>query len=468
MMKKVCMNPYLPLDEFIPDGEPHVFGDRLYLFGSHDREHGSEFCELDYTLWSTSTADLSDWQCHGTIFRREQDPYNVERLPLYAPDAAQGPDGRYYLFYCIKFQDAIHVASADRPEGPYRFYGRVSRPDGRVLDENQPYDPSVLVTEEGIYLYYGFAPCMINIPRYRNQSLLGCSVVRLDRDMLTVLEGPTPVLPSLDRAKGTSFEQEPYFEAPSARKISGRYYLVYSSVNTHKLCYAVSDRPMAGFVFGGCIVSNGDVGFRGRPERDKLMSVGNNHGGLVKVEDQWYIFYHRHTGLTQYQRQGCAERVFFDAEGQIPQVSISTSGMNPGLLPGVGEIPAVYCCNLTNGHMGALSSLGRSNSETEFPYLDSLGGERMISAFSDGCLAGFKYFDFRLTRSVGIEYRADGEGRIELASKPEGTAIEELTIAPCAFWTRVQTAVHFDEGEAELYLRYHGSGNLAIRTLLLA
>lgn len=28
-------NPFLPLDEYIPDGEPHVLGDRVYLFGSH-------------------------------------------------------------------------------------------------------------------------------------------------------------------------------------------------------------------------------------------------------------------------------------------------------------------------------------------------------------------------------------------------------------------------------------------------
>ena len=51
-MKTQCHNPYLPLCEHIPDGEPHVFGDRLYIFGSHDMENGNEFCELDYVSWS--------------------------------------------------------------------------------------------------------------------------------------------------------------------------------------------------------------------------------------------------------------------------------------------------------------------------------------------------------------------------------------------------------------------------------
>jgi hypothetical protein len=37
MSKKQAMNPYLPLWEYVPDGEPRVFGDRLYVYGSHER-----------------------------------------------------------------------------------------------------------------------------------------------------------------------------------------------------------------------------------------------------------------------------------------------------------------------------------------------------------------------------------------------------------------------------------------------
>lgn len=42
-MKKV-FNPYLPINEYVPDGEPHVFGDRLYIYGSHNRTNGEEYC----------------------------------------------------------------------------------------------------------------------------------------------------------------------------------------------------------------------------------------------------------------------------------------------------------------------------------------------------------------------------------------------------------------------------------------
>lgn len=37
-------NPYLPLWEYIPDGEPRVFGSRVYVYGSHDRVGHDQFC----------------------------------------------------------------------------------------------------------------------------------------------------------------------------------------------------------------------------------------------------------------------------------------------------------------------------------------------------------------------------------------------------------------------------------------
>ena len=60
----IC-NPYLPLDEYIPDAEPHVFGNRVYIYGSHDKEKGSRFCMENYVVYSAPVDDLSDWTFHG-------------------------------------------------------------------------------------------------------------------------------------------------------------------------------------------------------------------------------------------------------------------------------------------------------------------------------------------------------------------------------------------------------------------
>ena len=465
-MKTQCHNPYLPLSEHIPDGEPRLFGNRLYIFGSHDMENGKEFCELDYVAWSAPEDDLSDWRCEGVIYRKDQDPYNKDILPLYAPDVVQGKDGRYYLFYCAKFQDSINVAVCDEPAGKYEFYGRVHYKDGRVMSDNQPYDPSVICAEEGNFLYFGFAPCMINIPRYKGQDLKGGSVLQLEDDMLTGKEGPFVVIPSLNYGKGTEFEGNEYFEGPSIRKIAGKYYLVYSSVNTHQLCYAVSEQPMGGFRFGGVIVSNGDVGYRGRKEEDKLMSVGNDHGGLVEVKGQWYIFYHRHTYVNQYNRQGCAEKVYFDEEGGIPQVTITTSGMNPVPLSGNASYPAVYCCNLTNGHMGALSSIGRSNKEVDFPYMTCEHGERFVTNVKDGNLIGYKYINLSETNEIEVVFQTDEDGVLEIYAEPGGKKRGTIYLKKAAWWKAAGTEVSFEE-EKELYLIYKGRGKLSLLTLNL-
>ena len=130
-MKALGLNPYLPSWEFVPDGEPHVFDGRVYLYGSHDSRNGVSFCEGDYVVWSAPVDDPGNWRCEGVSYRKDQDPLNgapyegelpVIDMPsgtpenphlLYALDVAKGPDGRYYLYYSIDFTNVISVAISD-------------------------------------------------------------------------------------------------------------------------------------------------------------------------------------------------------------------------------------------------------------------------------------------------------------------------------------------------------------------
>lgn len=66
-------NPYLPLWEYIPDGEPRVFGDRVYIYGSHDRAGSDDFCDYVLKCWSAPVNDLNNWVCHGVTFRVKPD-----------------------------------------------------------------------------------------------------------------------------------------------------------------------------------------------------------------------------------------------------------------------------------------------------------------------------------------------------------------------------------------------------------
>ena len=160
-MKKQALNPYLPSWEYIPDGEPHVFGDRVYVYGSHDFFNGYVFCMGDYMGWSAPVSDLSDWRCEGVIFPRNGDPVNAEgKMCLYAPDVTRGPDGRYYLYYVYDKVGFVSVAVCDSPAGLYHFLGYVHYPDGTRLGDREgdepQFDPGVLTEGDKTYLYTGF------------------------------------------------------------------------------------------------------------------------------------------------------------------------------------------------------------------------------------------------------------------------------------------------------------------------
>lgn len=140
-MKKQAYNPFLPLNVCIPDGEPHVFGNRVYLFGSHDKQGGETFCMLDYEVWSAPVDDLSDWSTPGVSFSPRQDPlYSDEMKYCFAPDVVQGNDGRFYLYYCMAgekgeggYRNPISVAVCDTPDGKYEYLGVVKTADGKPL-----------------------------------------------------------------------------------------------------------------------------------------------------------------------------------------------------------------------------------------------------------------------------------------------------------------------------------------------
>ena len=96
-------------------------------------------------------------------------------------------------------------------------------------------------------------------------------------------------------------------------------------------------------------MSNGDVGYDGRRERKRCNATGTTHGGIEQIGGKWYVFYHRLTHGSDYSRQMCAEPLELLPDGSIAQAEMTSCGLNGGDLPGMGEYPAVICCNLTNG-----------------------------------------------------------------------------------------------------------------------
>ncbi len=490
-MKQQVYNPFLPLHECIPDGEPHVFGDRVYLFGSHDMEGGWTFCMLDYVTYSAPVDDLSDWRYEGVIYSAKQDPlYSEDRPYMYAPDVVRGNDGRYYLYYCLSgnygvggYHGPISVAVCDTPGGKYEFHGHVRWQDGSLMKKYVCFDPGVINDNGTIRIYYGTQypfeeedGFTENEAQIRNEmqmfdksreeilgtpdSVMGAVMAVVGDDMLTVIGEPCHIIPY--RVKGTSFEAHPFFEASSMRKIGDTYYFVYSSQQNHELCYATSQYPDRDFVFGGTIVSNGDVGLNGRTEADRLNMTGTTHGSIEQINGEWYVFYHRLTHKSDYSRQACAEKITILEDGSIPQVEITSCGLNGGPLKAEGTYPAAIACNITNGHMPHGSN---SIYQTSFPNVNHAGEDRFIAEIADGTLIGYKYFRFAGAENLRIRYRGDASGSIGIYTDPDAAPIGEIPVTASESWTDAEAPIRAENGDHALYLIYHGTGMMDLLSI---
>lgn len=368
-------NPYLPNWEYIPDGEPRVFGDRIYVYGSHDRKDSIDFCDYKLKVWSAPVSDPTKWVCHGDIFRSRDghdSPSDVDWTDelLFAPDVVER-GGKYYLYaYIVNAKGCVAVA--DRPEGPFRLLSRYEYDIPNHYDNGTFIDPGVLVDDDGrVYIYCGYQ---------------GSYMCELKDNMYEAVPGSykLDIIPTA--------EPHRFFEACSPRKINGTYYLIYSPQRGSCLDYATSDSPTGPFTYRGTIIDNG-IDFPG----------GNDHGSVCCVNGQWYIFYHRMTNGTIMSRRGCVERIEILPDGTIPQVEMTSLGFEESLNP----------YDFTQADTSCVLKGGCYITETSV-------FERPIVNVTDGCVMGWKYFDFgedfaSKTMQIRLKLRGTGSrGRVHV------------------------------------------------------
>jgi len=356
------MNPFLPLWEYIPDGEPRVFGDRVYIYGSHDKAGSGKFCDHKLKCWSAPLDNLNDWVCHGDIFHTIPDrdhPADTDWTDisneLYAPDVVE-KDGKYYLYaYIIGAKGCVAVS--DRPEGPFTLLSKYKYtiPDSICCD-GWFIDPGVLVDDDGrVYIYCGFERSFM---------------AEINGDnMYEVLDGTCieHIIPcEVTEVGGFDQTEKIFFEACSLRKVGNTYYLIYSPKQGTRLAYATSDKPTGPFTYRGYIVDNG-VDYPG----------GNDHGSIININGQWYIFYHRMTNGTIMSRRACVERIEILPDGTIPTVEMTSLGFETALSP-YRITPADTACVLKGGAFVTEKNIF----------------ERVVTGITDGCVMGWKYYDF--------------------------------------------------------------------------
>lgn len=463
-LKKQAFNPYLPSWEYIPDGEPYVFGDRVYVYGSHDYFNGCYFCPGDYVSWSAPVNDLASWKYEGVSYRRTNDPDNQDnRGCLYAPDVTVGPDGNYYMFYVLDNRDVVAVAKSDKPQGPFTYYGHVHYEDGTLLglkDTDEPqFDPGVLTIGDLTYLFTGFCP-------QGDTGRHGAMLTVLGPDMLTIKIAPKFIAPGVMYADGTEYEGHAFFEAPSIRERNGIYYFIYSSQVCHELCYATSDNPEGPFTYGGVIVSNCDLGIDSyKPKMQPSAYGANNHGSIVEINGEWYIFYHRHTNNTWFSRQGCAEKIEFAEDGSIKQVEMTSCGLNGAPLRDTEEYPAFIACNL----FSTKNLENPYNCQHEVPRIVQEGKDGdheqgYITEIREGTYIGFKYIDFKGVSGIELSVRGYGNGKFEVRTAIDGEVLAEIPVQFTTAWTKYSAACSIPDGVSPLYLSYKGGGNVMLQS----
>ena len=420
-------NPFLPLWEHIPDGEPYVFEDpdqpgkyRVYVYGSHD-DLITEYCGRDQVVWSASVDSLNNWRYDGVILvvdkngKGEKFDEAGTADVLYAPDVTLVTDANgkktYYLFPNDQtgYRNGL-IAKSDRPDGPFEVCNWNAENPNQV-DGIYGFDPAVFVDDDGrVYGYWGFKHSY---------------AAEIDPTTMCTVKPGTEIVDGM-----VSGYEEPgifrFFEASSIRKIKDKYVFIYSRWTengefglpdtNYTLAYAYSDNPLGPWTYGGTIIDarGREINEQGDTIASGVVS-GNTHGSICEINGQWYVFYHRQTGTDEYARQamvapidvkveeGAGGKVEI-SEGEYNSEGFALNGLNPFERHSAGIAcwltgPKVAEHEWPNNIFYGSYVEASYGTETNFdePYALQNNTNRVVNN-TDGSIVGYKYFNFDAKR----------------------------------------------------------------------
>ena len=420
-------NPYLPLWEHIPDGEPYVFEDpdqpgkyRVYIYGSHDSRI-TDYCGREQVVWSASVDSLNNWRYDGEILAVSKNAkgelINKDSLAdvLFAPDVTlvTDKDGKktYYLYPNDQHggRNGL-IAKSDRPDGPFEVCNW-SKNDPNATDGVLAFDPGVFVDDDGrVYGYWGFGES---------------NGAELDPATMATVKPGTKIVNHM-----ISGYKEPgqfrFFEASSIRKIKDKYVFIYSRfteegefglpTTNYTLAYAYSDKPLGPWTYGGTII---DGRAREKDEQGNVIASanvsGNTHGSICEINGQWYVFYHRQSGLNEFARQAMVAPITVKveegeggkveiSEGEYTSEGFALNGINP-----LERHSAGICCWYTgpkvaihewpnNTFYGSYVEASYGTDDKFAAPYDIRNNTNYVVNNTDGSIVGYKYFNFDATK----------------------------------------------------------------------
>jgi len=302
-------NPFI-LDQFSADPSARVFGDRVYVYPSHDircspgKGRPDWFCMEDYHVFSSP--DLVKWTDHGMIVSQSNVKWvDPAAYSMWAPDCIYR-NGKYYFYFPTKAKDTstyekrfrIGVAISDKPYGPFI-------PREEPVKNVFGIDPNVFIDRDNqAYLYWS------------DRNIFSA---KLKENMLELASG-------IDTLKG--LPPKGLIEGPYLFERNGIYYLTYPHVENkvERLEYAIADNPLGPFRFTGVIMDESPTG------------CWTNHHSIIQFKNQWYLFYHHNDLSPQFDKNRSVrvDSLFFNKDGTIKKVVPTLRGV--GLTNATGKV----------------------------------------------------------------------------------------------------------------------------------
>ncbi len=252
-----------------------------------------------------SSPDLVTWTKHPRVLDKKD--VSWARRAMWAP-AVMHANGKYYLFFSANDVHegevgGIGVATASRPEGPYK--DALGKPlINEIVNGAQPIDQFVFRDDDGqYYMYYG--------------GWGHCNVAKMSPDLMSIV-------PFADGSKFREVTPENYVEGPFMLKRKGKYYFMWSEGGwggpDYCVAYAIADSPFGPFRRVGKIL-----------QQDPAVATGAGHHSVIQVpgKDEYYIVYHRRplTETGRDSRETCIDRLYFDKQGNIVPVKMTFEGV---------------------------------------------------------------------------------------------------------------------------------------------
>jgi hypothetical protein len=290
-------------DAFTADPAALVVDETVYVYVGHDTATPGGWFNMPEWLCYSST-DMKNWTSHGPVLAAK-DFVNANAGAAWAAQVVEN-EGKYYFYVTLDRKEGhfITVAVSDSPTGPF-IEARPGQPlitDDMTTDShrlNSDIDPTVLIDDDGTpWMAWGNGDCYM---------------VKLNRNMVE-LDGPITKVPFRN-----------FSEGPWLLKRGNLYYNMYAAdapgVQPEQMCYSTAPKITGPWTYGGFVTGAAKHGF-------------TIHPSVIEFKKQWYFFYHDGayaldgTPGGDCRRQVCVEYLYFNKDGSIKPITLTTEGIS--------------------------------------------------------------------------------------------------------------------------------------------